>query len=146
MIVICFLKAKYHILKATNAQVQKGLAPRGNLFQPSPNRVELGRPTIYIYFAIKQQYKHNATASFSSVLKLLVPILRGSPAHTWVSLSSKGLLMHVMLFIQVSAHWIHGGRNQPFSKIQNIQQPLLLIITLIYFSFNIMLYFFLCIL
>lgn len=49
--------------------------------------------------------------------------------------------MHVMLFIRVSAHWIQGGRKQPFSKIQNIQQPLLLIITLIYFSFNIMLYF-----
>lgn len=57
-------------------------APRGNLFQPSPNTVELERPTIYICFAIKQQYKHNATASLSSVLKLLVPILCGSPAHT----------------------------------------------------------------
>lgn len=50
--------------------------------------------------------------------------------------------MHVMLFIRVSAHWIQGGRRQPFSKIQTIQQPLLLIITLIYFSFNIMLHFF----
>lgn len=50
--------------------------------------------------------------------------------------------MHVMLFIRVSARWIQGGKKQPFSKIQNIQQPLLLIITLIYFSFNIMLHFF----
>lgn len=49
--------------------------------------------------------------------------------------------MHVMLFIRVSAHWIQGGRQQRFSKIQNIQQPLLLIMTLIYFSFNIMLHF-----
>lgn len=104
----------------------------------------MGTFTIYIHITVKQQYKHHTTAcpELGDEAPGPSPAWTSCTYLTCVSLSSKGLLMHVMLFIRMSAHWIQGWRKQPFSKIQNIQQPLLLITTLIYFLFNIMLHFF----
>lgn len=119
MLVICFLKAKYHILKARNAQAQKGLGTkRVSLPSKHPDRLEQGRLTIYIHFTIKQQYKHNTTScpELSAEAPGPSPAWASCKYLTWVSLNSKGLLMHVMLFIRVSAHWIQGGKKATLFK------------------------------
>lgn len=48
MVVICFLKAKYHILKATNARVQKGLGTRRESLPAKPKQNRTGK-TYYLH-------------------------------------------------------------------------------------------------
>lgn len=48
MVVICFLKAKYHILKATNARVQKGLGTRRESLPAKPKQNRTGE-TYYLH-------------------------------------------------------------------------------------------------
>lgn len=48
MVVICFLKAKYHILKATNARVQKGLGTKRESLPAKPKQNRAGE-TYYLH-------------------------------------------------------------------------------------------------
>lgn len=48
MVVICFLKAKYHILKATNARVQKGLGTKRESLPAKPKQNRAGE-TNYLH-------------------------------------------------------------------------------------------------
>lgn len=48
MVVICFLKAKYHILKATNARVQKGLGTKRESLPAKPKQNRTGE-TYYLH-------------------------------------------------------------------------------------------------
>lgn len=48
MVVICFLKAKYHILKARNARVQKGLGTKRVSLPAKPRQTRTGK-TYYLH-------------------------------------------------------------------------------------------------
>lgn len=149
MVVICFLKAKYHILKARNAQAQKVLGTKRECLL---DRLRYTRAKKTLLFTYTLQLNN------STNIILQLPLTQCYNSWSQSCMGSLDILDLGFIEFKEITHACHvnhmseclpdSGRGvwkQPFSKIQNIHQPLLLSIrTVIYFSFNFMLHFIFC--